>query len=98
MLHCCRSYKSVTCPAVTAHWQLFLQAVALDLMQVDDPRLYEMTTTNKAIFAWEIKSRANGVRCILFWCVQPELKRSRHAHVPSRSHEGVLTDVASNIS
>ena len=45
-----------------------------------------MITTKEAIFAWELKSRANVVRCILFGCVQPELKRSRHAHVPSRSH------------
>ena len=60
-------------------------------MQVDDPRLYEMITTKEAIFAWEIKSGANGVRCILFGCVQTELKGSRHAYVPSRSHEGMLT-------
>jgi hypothetical protein len=73
-------------PAANTHLQLFLQAVALDLMQVDDPRLYEMIATKEAIFAWEIKSRANVVRCILFGCVQTELKRSRHAHVSSRSH------------
>ena len=60
-------------------------------MQVDDPRLYEMITTKEDIFAWEIKSRANVIRCILFGCVQTELKRRRHAHVPPRSHEGVLT-------
>ena len=91
MPHCYRSYKSVTCPAATTHWQLFLQDVALDLMQVDDPRLYEMIATKEAIFAWEIKSGANVVRWILFGCVPTELKRSRYAHVPPRSHDGVFT-------
>lgn len=66
-------------------------------MQVDDPCLYEMTTTKEAIFAWEIKSRANVVRCILFGCVHTELKRSRHAHVPPRSREGMLFDVKNEI-
>ena len=66
-------------------------------MQVDGPRLYEMITTKEAIFAWEIKSGANGVRCILFGCVQTELKGSRHAYVPSRSHEGVLTPLPNRV-
>jgi hypothetical protein len=45
--------------------QVFLQDVALDLMQVDDPRLYEMITTKEAIFEWEIKSGANGEELVV---------------------------------
>jgi hypothetical protein len=51
--------------------------------------LTELTTTIKMLCR-EI-GVVNTARFInQFGCVQNELKRSRHAHVPSWSHEGVL--------